>query len=60
MTARSSSMEKFFVWTFTRNSGEIIGGDFDDHKGKQRAKRRDQIEAAKKEEFVVLLDFVIR
>ena len=53
-------MEKFFVWTFTRYPGEIIGGDFDDHKGKQRAKRRDQIEAAKKEEFVVLLDFVIR
>ena len=52
-------MEKFFVWTFTRYPGEIIGGDFYDHKSQQRAKRRDEIEAAKKKEFVVLLDFVI-
>ena len=59
MTARSSPMEKFFVWTFTRYPGEIIGGDFYDHKSQQRAKRRDEIEAAKKKEFVVLLDFVI-
>jgi len=53
-------MEELLVWICFLYAREIVGGDFDDDKSQKRAKRRDEIEAAEKKEFVILLDFVIK
>jgi hypothetical protein len=58
VATRSISVEQFFIWLCFLVR-KIIGGYFYDHKSQKRAKRRDEIEAAKQKELVVLLDFVI-